>query len=112
MHLSSKISAAARHRARGVGATAICVSILALLAALPAAPAQASTPATPDIQLPVLVSGVPQGQLEALLDELPLSELNATDLGKAVAELPALGLLPTGKLQEAVTKVVQALAGE
>ncbi|HEX3911343.1 MAG TPA: hypothetical protein VHW67_11665 [Solirubrobacteraceae bacterium] len=112
MHLSRTISTAAQRHARAAGATAICVAIIALLSALPAASAQAGTPGTPNIQLPVLVSGVPQGQLETLLDGLALGDLNATEVGKAVAELPALGLLPTGKLQEAVTKVVQALAGE
>jgi hypothetical protein len=112
MHLSRTTSTAAQRRARAAGAAAICVAIFALLSGLPAAPAQASTPTTPNIQLPVLISGVPQGQLESLLDGLPLGDLNAKEVGKAVAELPALGLLPTGKLQEAVTKVVSTLAGE
>ncbi|HEY2215994.1 MAG TPA: hypothetical protein VGH21_00770 [Solirubrobacteraceae bacterium] len=112
MHLSHTISTALHRRARSAGVAMICVGLIALLAALPAVPAQASATSTPSIQLPVTTSSVPQSQLETLLKGLPLGELNATEVGKAVAELSTFGTLPTGKVQEAVTKVVETLAGE
>ncbi len=112
MHLSHMISTAVQRHARRAGGAAMCVGLIALLAALPAVPAQASATSTPSIQLPVIASSVPQGQLETLLKGLPLGELNATEVGKAVTELSTFGALPTGKVQEAVTKVVETLTSE
>jgi hypothetical protein len=112
MHLSYPLSTAARRHGRAAGSAAVLVAMIALLAALPTAAAKATTPPTPNITLPVAVSAVPAGQLEALLDGLPLAELDAGEVAKAVAELPGLDLLPAGKVEEAVTHVVETLGGE
>src|SRR5262245_24772135 len=112
MHLSLTFSRAMPRRARGIGITALCLALIAMLAALPTASARAGTQSSPNIEAPVAITGVPQGQFEALLAGLPLGQLDPAEVGKAVAELPGLGLLPSGKIEEAVTKTVEALAGE
>jgi hypothetical protein len=112
MHMTSTFSTAVSRRTRGMGLAMMCVAVITLLAALPTASAQASSSATPSLALPVAISSVPQEQLEALLGQLPLGELSPAEVGKALAELPGLGLLPAATVEEAVANVVEALAGE
>lgn len=118
MHLSSTISTAVQRGTGPAGLAALCAATIALLAAIPATSARAGTRSRPGaqssakIEAPVAISGVPQDQLEVLLAQIPLDELDATEVSRTIAELPALGQLPEGRLEEAVTEVVEALAGE
>ena len=55
---------------------------------------------------------MPQGALELALEGIPLSELNAEELTEALAALPGLGKLPTGTLEEALSKTLATLTGK
>jgi hypothetical protein len=90
---------------------ALSVLLVALLGALPTASASASS-STPGITLPATVSGLPSGEVEKLLTDIPLGELSKTQLTEALSKLPGLGTLPANKLDEALTKTIESLTGK
>jgi hypothetical protein len=98
-------------------------SSLALLAAIPTGSAVAS-PVTPNITLPAQVTGLPPGEVEKVLGEVPLgtlgvpaSDLEVPQLTKLIAQLNGLsglsglvGLGGTKGLEQALTTAIDELA--
>jgi uncharacterized membrane protein YgcG len=98
---------------RRLSAAALCISLIALLAAIPTTSGGArSTSAAPSFTLPASVSGLPSGEVEKLLSEIPLGSLNATQLTELLSKLPALGGIEPVKLKEALTTTVESLVGK
>jgi uncharacterized membrane protein YgcG len=98
---------------RRLSAAALTISLIALLAAIPTTSAGArSTSAAPSFTPPAVVSGLPSGEVEKLLSEIPLGSLNVTQLTELLSKLPALGALPAGKLNEALTTTIESLVGK
>jgi hypothetical protein len=98
---------------RRLSAVALSISLIALLAAIPTTSAGArSTSAAPSFTPPASVSGLPSGEVEKLLSEIPLGSLNVTQLTELLSKLPALGALPAGKLNEGLTTTIESLVGK
>jgi uncharacterized membrane protein YgcG len=114
MHTQSHRCSTTRNRVvRRLSAAALCISLIALLAAIPTTSADArSASAAPSFTLPASVSGLPAGEVEKLLSEIPLGSLNVTQLTELLSKLPALGALPAGKLNEALTTTIEGLVGK
>ncbi len=106
MHTHSRPYSAIRRHARTTAAVALTIATVMLLAALPTASANTSSP-TPSLTLPASVSTVPPSEAEALLSDISLSNLDTTQLTEALSKLPGLSTLPAGKLEAAVTKVIE-----
>ena len=81
------------------------VLVGALLAALPAAPVAAAAPA-PEI------APIPAPSAEEVLNEIPLGDLNLTELSELLARRPGLEDLPEGALKDTIEEVLEVLAGE
>ncbi len=112
MHVQSRRCSAVRRRsAHRLTIAMLSASLVALLAALPTTPATASPP-IPSTTLTNPVSAVPAGEVEKLLAEIPLSELDTTQLAETLSKLPGLSTLPAGKLNEALNKVVEDLTNK
>lgn len=87
--------------------------VTAVVAALPATSAAASPIGpSPAVTLPAEVHGLQSGEVKELLSGVPLEDVSAAQLGEVLSQLPGLGDLPAGKLQEALTKAIEKLAGE
>jgi hypothetical protein len=94
---------------RGFAAAAL---FAALLAALHAIPANANTTRPATGAQPINVSALPPAEVQELLSGVPLEDVSATQLGELLAKLPGLAALPSGQLQEALTKAIETLAGK
>jgi hypothetical protein len=93
-------------------AITLVVALPALLMSL-AAPAGASAAsAIPDATPPVSVSAIPPVEVEELISGVPLSDLSAEQLSKELSQLPALGALPSGSLQAALTETIEGLTAK
>jgi hypothetical protein len=92
---------------------AACLAVIGGLAALPTAPAGASSPVKPaSFGLPVGVSGLSSVEVETVLSGIPLSDLNATQLGGVLAALPGLSGFPEAKLKEGIAEAIASLSAK
>jgi hypothetical protein len=88
-------------------------AIALLVPALSAVPAGANpTRSNPNATPPAEVTGLPKGEVEKVLATVPLEDLNAAKLSELLSKLPGFSALPTGQLQQALTKVLEELAGK
>jgi hypothetical protein len=123
MHVQSLWGLATKARGpRPAMIAAFVASLLALLAAIPTGSAVAG-PATPSITLPAQVTGLPTGEVEKVLGEVPLgtlgvplSDLEVPQLTKLLAQLKGLsglsnltGLGGTKGLEQALTTAIDEL---
>jgi hypothetical protein len=92
--------------------TAGAVAVITAFVVAISLPAGAA--ASPALTLPVSVSGLTSGEVESVLASAPLEDLSAAQLAKPISELPGLGsllgILPSGLLQQALTKTIKELA--
>ncbi len=98
-------------RARRLAVPSVLSGLVLLVAVLPSSAAQAGATSSSSVAVPE-VSGLPTNKVEELLGGVPLKDLNSTQLSEALSGLPGLGVLPTGQLQEALTSVIETLAGK
>jgi uncharacterized membrane protein YgcG len=114
MHTQSpRCSATGNLVIRRLGTAALTIALIALLAAIPTTSADArSTSAAPSFTLPASVSGLPSGEVEKLLSEIPLGSLNQTQLTELLSKLPGLSGLEPVKLKEALTTTVESLVSK
>ncbi len=86
--------------------------VMALILALHAIPARATQANPSPHAVPVAVSTLPPKEVQEVLSGIPLEDLNAAQLSELLSQLPGLGTVNTAKLQEALTKSIEGLAGE
>jgi hypothetical protein len=99
------------HRRRSIAA--LSVSLLALSGAMGTASAIAgSSTVKPSVTPPVEVTGLPAGEVEKVLSDIPLSSLKASQLTEVLSKLPGLGALPNSQLKEALTTTIEGLTGK
>ncbi len=80
--------------------------------ALHAIPAGATPQANPSPHaVPVAVSTLPPEEVQDVLSGIPLEDLSSVQLSELLSQLPGLGAVNTAKLQEALTKSIEGLAG-
>jgi hypothetical protein len=87
-------------RTRHLAATALAASVVGLLAALPTAPATASTPS---------ISGLPTGEVESVLGQIPLGQLEVPELTEALSKLPGFEGLTQSSVKKALTETINGL---
>jgi hypothetical protein len=86
---------------------ALCALLSALLV-----PAGADAAPRPSAVVPAPVSALAPGEVEEVLDSVPLSELPTGRLSETLAGLPGLGALPEGSLRTGLTEAIEQLAGK
>jgi hypothetical protein len=106
MRVSATRTSAVGRTPRLLAALAATAATVVMLAMLPtAAPAQASSTPT--------ISTLPIGQVESVLGQTPLSTLgDPTQVAEVLSQLEGLQNIEPGKLQQALTKLVEGLTGE
>jgi hypothetical protein len=92
---------------------AVLCTFLALCALLSAllVPAGADAAPRPSAVVPAPVSALAPGEVEQVLDSVPLSDLPSDRVSETLASLPGLGALPKGSLQTGLTEAIEQLAG-
>jgi hypothetical protein len=96
-------------RARSLVTTFLVVALFLALHAIPARAVQ-SNPSP--YAAPVAVSTLPPEEVQEVLSGIPLEDLSAVQLSELLSQLSGLGTVNTAKLQEALTKSIEGLAGE
>jgi hypothetical protein len=96
---------------RQTTAVAVVLALCALSAAL-MVPARAGAAPRPSVAAPASVSALAPGEVEEVLDSVPLSDLPTGRLSETLAGLPALGALPEGSLRTGLTEAIEQLAGK
>jgi hypothetical protein len=87
------------------------LALCALLSAL-FVPAGADAAPRPSAVEPAPVSALAPGEVEEVLDIVPLSELPTGRLSETLAGLPGLGALPEGSLRTGLTEAIEQLEGK
>jgi hypothetical protein len=96
-----------RQRAAVSTSLALCALLSALLV-----PAGADAEPRPSAVVPSPVSTFAPGEIEEVLDSVPLSDLPSARLSETLAGLPGLGALPEGSLRTGLTETIEQLAGK
>jgi hypothetical protein len=112
MHASLiRLSAGASRAGKWGAAVATSLAVCALPAAL-VAPAGAQAAVAPAVAQPVSVSPLAPGEVEEVLDSIPLKDIPSTRLSDTLAQLPGLSALPEGSLQAGLKNAIEQLAGK
>jgi hypothetical protein len=108
---STWLSIRALPQGRRRTAVAVVLVLCALVAAL-MVPARAGAAPKPSVVVPAPVSALAPGEVEEVLDSVPLGELPTARLSETLAGLPGLGALPKGSLRTGLTEAIEQLEGK
>jgi hypothetical protein len=105
------LSMSALPRRQRTTAVAAVLAFCGLLAALMVA-ARADAAPGPAVVQPAPVSALGSGEVEEVLDSVPLSDLPSARLSETLAGLPGLSALPEGSLRTGLTEAIDELGGK
>jgi hypothetical protein len=114
MHVpSTQSSTRALPHTRRIITITLSTALFVLATVLPAVRVEASpASATPDSALSASVSALPPLEVKEVFAGIPLEALSAIQLSELISQLPGLSALPAGRLQEALTTAIEALAAQ